>query len=73
MVKIGSQHRLPLLPVRRSTGMGYVGRLSNWSGTPRCLEELQGWVRVEPERKWWFSHIVAAGIGAMVAIAWMTR
>lgn len=70
-ITIGRQHRAPLLPVRRSLNTGYVGRMSNWSGTPRQILDL----RERPDRRpvWWFSHTIAAGIGAVLVLAWVTR
>lgn len=59
--------------VRRSTRTGYVGSMSNWSGTPRQLVELNCWTRREPESTWWFRHLYAACVGATVALFFLTR
>lgn len=72
MVKIGSQHRLPLLPVRRSTSTGYCGRMSNWTGTPRQLVDLAERTR-DPESSWWFRYLMAFGAGATVMLLVLTR
>lgn len=67
-ITIGRQHRAPLLPVRRSLNTGYVGRMSNWSGTPRQLERLSDVDDRDPESRWWWSHAFAACAGAVVAL-----
>lgn len=54
------------LPVRRSLNTGYVGRLSNWSGTPRCIAELRD---DDVESRWWWSHAFAACLGATLVLA----
>lgn len=72
-ITIGRQHRAPLLPVRRSLNTGYVGRMSNWSGTPRQLERLADVDDRDPESRRWFRDVLMIGIGAMLVIAWVTR
>ena len=71
-ITIGRQHRAPLLPVRRSLNTGYVGRMSNWSGTPRQVTELRERTDRDPESRWWFSHVIAAGAGAAVVLLLMS-
>jgi len=69
---IGRQYRTPLLPVRRSLTTGYVGRMSNWSGTPRQVTELSARTDRDPESRWWWSHAFAACAGAAVVLLLVT-
>lgn len=76
MVKpqIGQLHRTPLLPVCRSLDSGYVGRLSNWTGTPRQLERLAEAAETPPfDARRWFRDAMFAAAGATAVLAWLTR
>lgn len=59
--------------VRRSTRTGYVGSLANWTGTPRQLAEIAGWVKPSPESRNWFRLTLAFGAGFTAALLWLTR
>ena len=74
MVKIGSQHRVPLRPVRRSLAEGFQGDwVSSWGGTPRQIQRLSDSAKPAFDSRWWFSHILAMGAGATVMLLVLTR
>lgn len=73
MVEIGSQHSLPMRRVRRSLNEGYMGPMSSFTGTPRQMADLAGWVRRDAESTWWFRYTLAFGAGAIVTLLVLTR
>ena len=70
--RIGALHRLPLRPIRRSLNEGLQSDWASWSGTPRQMADLAGWVRRDPEARWWFRYTLAFGAGAIAALVVLT-
>lgn len=64
--RIGALHRLPLRPIRRSLNEGLQSDWASWSGTPRQIDGLQ--TKDASRVAWWFSHGIAACIGATIVL-----
>ncbi len=65
-VQIGRCYSLPIRPVRRSLNEGFQGDWASWSGTPRQIDGLQ--TKDASRVAWWFSHGIAACIGATIVL-----
>lgn len=56
-------------PTRSHQRTGYVGSMANWSGTPRMLSDLQGWMPRDTESSTVWKVCYALLIGMLIGMA----